>query len=184
MGWIAAAAGVAFGVALVMLMLFFRTKDARYDRVAEWSFVLFAVLAVPTIATVAGRLSGDGIVVPLVTAAGIIGVVLMGLGELGSTLKIVDFRRIAGVVTIGFLAFLLWIGAASILIVTGSGLAAGLGWLGLAAIVLGIAVVAWVSMTPGVISGQREPGNRQMSAFIVPMVGIVAWLLWLGLSLG
>ncbi len=48
MGWTAAAAGVAFGGALALLATFFATKNERFDRVAEWLFVVFAVLAIPS----------------------------------------------------------------------------------------------------------------------------------------
>ena len=44
MGLIAAAAGVAFGLALIFLATFLATKDDRFDRVAEWSFVAFALV--------------------------------------------------------------------------------------------------------------------------------------------
>jgi hypothetical protein len=119
------------------------------------------------------------------TAAGAIGTAVLGLSELGSALKLVDFRRIAGLTTVGFLAFLVWIGGVSIAILAtpASAFPATLGWLGLVSIVLGIAVVAWITRTPGVLAGQAEPDPGVMSFFFVPLAGMVAWMVWLGLSL-
>jgi hypothetical protein len=184
MGLISGAAGVAFGAALILLATFFATKNERFDRVAEWLFVAFAALAIPTMVAVAGRLSSEGPAVGVVSAVGIIGVALLGLGELGSSLKLVDFRRIAGAMTIGFLAFLAWIGAVSILAITGGGLPAELGWFGIGTVAVGIAIVLWIVREPGVITGEREPGRTQMTVLFVPMAGIVAWMAWLGTNLG
>ncbi len=168
---------------MVFLATFFATKNQRFDRVAEWSFVAFALLAIPTIVTIGGRVPNGGPALPVATVVGIVGVTAVGLGELGSTLKLVDFRRIAPLVTLGFLAFLAWIGIASVLVVSGGGLPVNLGWLGIGSIVLGVAIVAWIVREPGVMTGQREPGRTEMVAFFVPMVGVVAWMVWLGLSL-
>ena len=183
MGWIAGAAGLAFGGALTLLATFFATKNERFDRVAEWLFVAFAALAIPVIVAVAGRLTSEGPTVGIVSGVGIVGVAIVGLGELGSSLKLVDFRRIAPAMTIGFLAFLAWIGAVSILTITGGGLPASLGWFGLGTIAIGITIVLWIVRVPGVITGEREPKPGQMTVFFVPMAGIVAWMIWLGLNL-
>lgn len=184
MGWMAGAAGLAFGAALVLLASFFATKNERFDRAAEWLFVAFAVLAIPIMVTTAGRLSSEGLTVGVITVVGIVGVAVLGLGELGTTLKLLDFRRIAPAMTIGFLAFLAWIGAVSILTITGGGLPAELGWFGLGTIAVGIAIVLWIIRVPGVMTGAREPDARQMTVFFVPMAGIVAWMVWLGVNLG
>ncbi len=58
-----------------------------------------------------------------------------------------------------------------------------LGWLGLASILFGVAVIGWIAREPGVLSGEREPARAPMTAFFVPLVGIVLWMVWLGLSL-
>lgn len=183
MGWIAGAAGVAFAGALVLLATFFATKDQRFDRVAEWLFVAFAALAIPTMLAVAERLTSQGLTVGVVTAVGIGGVGVLGLGELGSSLRLIDFRRIAPVMTIGFLGFLAWIGAVSILMITGGGLPETLGWFGLGTIAVGMSIVLWIVRVPGVMSGEREPPMGHMAIFFVPMAGIVAWMVWLGLNL-
>jgi hypothetical protein len=184
MGWLAVAAGVLFGAALAMLSAFFVTKNERFDRIAEWCFVLFALCAIPTILSIANLFPDAGLAISVATVVGLVSVTIVGLAELGTTLSLVDFRRIAPIVTVAFLGFLVWIGLISVLIVAqGGGLPAGLGWLGIVAIVLGIAIVAWITRQPGVIGGEREPGRGPMLAFVVPMAGIVGWLVLLGLSL-
>lgn len=183
MGWLAIGAGVAFGLALGFLSMFFMTKNQRYDRIAEWAFVVFAILAVPTILAVGDRLSDGGLAAQAATVIGVVGVVVVGVGELGSTLKLIDFRRIAPVMSAGFFAFIGWIGLASVLALTSGELPVELGWFGLAVLVLGVVIVGWMIRTPGVMSGEREPERNQLLAFFVPMIGIVAWMAWLGLSL-
>ncbi len=83
MGWVAAAAGLAFGLALALLAAFFVSKDERFDRGAEWSFVVFAALAIPTIVAVAGHLAGSELVVAGSTAVGVAGVAVVGLESSG-----------------------------------------------------------------------------------------------------
>jgi len=187
MGWIAAGAGLTFGLALVMLATFFRTQNERFDRVAEWSFVLFGILATPTILAVSGKLGslGPEPVGIALTIIGVAGVLITGLGELGLVLKLVAFRRISALLTVAFLGFLVWIGGVSVATVTASSpaLPVNLGWLGIVSIVLGVAIIAWIVRVPGVITGDREPGQAAMAAFFVPMAGIVGWMIWLGLSL-
>ncbi|NJD29515.1 MAG: hypothetical protein FIA92_14630 [Chloroflexi bacterium] len=182
MPWIAVGAGVLFGLALLCLVAFFVTKDARFDRIAEWAFVGFAVLAVPTIVAANGQLAG-GALEALVMWAGILGVGFIGLGELAITLRLIEFRRVAAVITMGFLAFLAWIGAVSVLAIANGALPVELGWLGIVSIALGILIVAWLASQPGVLTAEREPSRIQMGAFLVPMAGIVVWLVWLGFSL-
>jgi hypothetical protein len=183
MSVVAMVAGIAFGSAIVLLASFFVTKVERYDRLAEWAFVVFAICAVPTVAIVGGRLPGSSTVNAVVTVLGATGAAVIGLGELGVTLHVVDFRKISALITVAFLAFLLWIGAVSVVVVTSGGLPVGLGWLGLVAIILGIAIIGSLVRVPGVLTGTAQPPRVQMVAFFVPMAGIVAWMLWLGLSL-
>ena len=183
MGWLAIATGVLFGAALAFLTAFFFTKNERFDRVAEWCFVLFVLGAIPTMLSVARLFRDGGPVVPIATAIGIVSVAVVGIAELGTTLRLVDFRRVAPIVTVAFLGFLVWIGIVSVLIVTQGRLPAALGWLGIAAIVLGIAIVGWITRQPGVMGGDREPARGPMIALVIPMAGIVGWLVLLGFNL-
>lgn len=187
MGPTAIAAGLLFGLAIVMLALFFRTQDARFDRVAEWSFVAFGVTGVLTVLAVSGRIGvgGGGALGAVATILGVAGAAVVGLVELGTTLRLVDFRRVAPLITMAFFAFLAWIGLASLSFVTGGApsLPMALGWLGVASILVGALVVASIVRVPGVITGQVDPPNTAMTAFFVPMAGIIAWLAWLGLVL-
>jgi hypothetical protein len=122
MPWLAVGAGVLFGLALALLAAFFVTHDRRLDRASEWAFVGFAVLAIPTMLDVAGRLEVEGPAVPILTAMGVLGAAVVGLGELAMTVGLIDYRRVAVPLTIAFLAVLGWIGLASLLIVVGGGL--------------------------------------------------------------
>ena len=183
MSVVAVVAGVTFGGAIALLAAFFATKVERYDRIAEWSFVVFGACAVPTIVTVGGRLPVGSTVGTVVTVIGAAGAAAIGLGELGSSLHLVDFRKISALITLAFVAFLLWIGAVSVITLASGGLPIGLGWLGLVSIILGVGIIGSLARVPGVLTGVAEPPRAQMVAFFVPMLGIVGWMVWLGLSL-
>jgi hypothetical protein len=183
MALVTAGAGIAFGLAFGFLGAFFATKNERFDRVAEWLFVAFGVLSVPAMLAIAGRLPNGGIAVGAITAIGIVGAVGTGLGELVITLRLVDFRRVAALLTVAFVAFLVWVGGISVLVVTGGGFPAALGWLGLSAIVVGILMLALTVREPGVITGEREPGPIQMAGLVLVMVAVVAWMIWLAANL-
>lgn len=178
----AGAAGVLFGISIGALAAFFATRDERFDRLAEWAFVAFAVAATVTMLAVVALLP-SGPAATAITAVGVAGVAVIGVGELAVTLRLVDFPRVSPLVTAGFLAFLAWVGGVSALIVDGATLPAALGWLGLAAIVAGLAVTALILARPGVLTGRTEPDARLLRVFFVPMTGIVVWLIWLGTTL-
>jgi hypothetical protein len=161
----------------------FRTKVAAYDRLAEWAFVVFAASAVPTILGLGGRLAELGLVGQAVTAAATLGVVVLGLAELGSGLGLLDFRRFGPFVALGFVAFLVWVGVVSFVTLGGAAFPAAFGWLGLASIVVGIAMIANVARTPGAMTGGAEPSPTAMALILLPIGGIVAWLVWLGVVL-
>ena len=183
MGLAAGAAGVLFGIAIGALATFFATRNDRFDRVAEWAFVAFAVAAIVTMLAVPPLLPEGGVLASAVTAVGVVGAAVIGIGELGVALRLIDFRRVSVIITAGFLAFLAWVGGVSVLVIGGAALPAALGWLGMAAIVVGVALVGLLLARPGVLTGQVEPDPRLMVAFFVPMAGVVAWLLWLGTTL-
>ena len=184
MNLLAAGAALAFGAGLVLLATFFATRNARFDRLAEWAFVGFAILSIPTLPAVADRLPAGSVVTPVVTAIGLAGAVGLGLAELLVTVGAVDFRRIGPAATLAFCAYLTWIGAVSVVAILGGRLPAALGWLGLASIVVAAVLVAAIVRTPGVLRGEREPSRTLSMAFGLPMLGIVAWMLWLAGSLG
>jgi hypothetical protein len=178
----AIAAGVVFGLSLVLLAAFFRTQSTRLDALATWGLVVFALLIIPVMLVVRDRLGQDGAAATALTVAGILGVAVVGLGEAATGLRLVDFRRVAIATTIGFVLFLLWVGGVSAMLVAASNpvLPVTLGWLGLGAIALGIAIMAWIFRTPGVATGDASPNPTAMTAFFVPLAGVVAWLGWLG----
>lgn len=188
MGVVVAGAGISFGLALVLLAAFFRTQIQLLDRLAEWCFVLFGILGVVGIVGVRDWM-GDGmagVAGTALTAVGVAGAAVMGLAELGSVLRLVDFRRIAGLTTVAFLLFLLWVAGVSAVALTTAPtpMPTSLAWLGVISIASGVAIVAWIVRTPGVITGDAEPGSTAMTVFFLPMVGIVAWMLWLSSLVG
>jgi len=183
MGLLVIGAGLAFGAAIAFLAAFFRTKVERYDRIAEWAFVVFALLGIPAMVGTAWRLADGGSLVGWATVLGGGGVLGLGVGELGSVLGRVDFRRIAPAMTAGFLLFLVWIGAMSGVILATGDLPAALGWLGVGSIILGMAIVLWIMRDPAVRRAERDPGTTGLMLFFVPLVGLVSWMVWLGLVL-
>lgn len=144
---------------------------------------MFALAAIPTMLSVAGLLPNGGLTTGIATVIGIAGATILGLAELGSTRHLIDFRRIAPVVTIALIGMPLWIGMISALIVAqGGGWPARLDRAGIVSIVLGIAMIVWIVGTAGVLDGPEEPGRSQMIALAVPMAGIVGWPVWLGID--
>jgi hypothetical protein len=179
MAWIPAAAGVALAAAIGLLGAFFATKNELYDRVAELAFVVFGVTGIGTALMVAGQFPDAGIGIAILTAVGIVGAGAVGLGELGTMLRLVDFRRISMPVTIGFLAFLIWVGVVAVLAIGDDRFPTAFGWLGIGSIAVGVATMLWIVRKPGVVSGDADPGVA-MWLFFAPLAGIVAWLAWLG----
>ena len=62
-----------FAAAAVLLSLFFVTSDERFDRVAEWAFVAFAVFAIALCALVQDRLGPSSGVTIVFTATSAVG---------------------------------------------------------------------------------------------------------------
>lgn len=113
---------------------------------------MFALAAIPTMLSVAGLLPNGGLTTGIATVIGIAGATILGLAELGSTRHLIDFRRIAPVVTIALIGMPLWIGMISALIVAqGGGWPARLDRAGIVSIVLGIAMIVWIVGTAGVL---------------------------------
>lgn len=180
MGWAAIVSGIALTAALGLLGTFLATKNQIYDRIAEVSFVVFGVTAIITALLVADQFPDGGLGMTVLTIAGIGGASIVGLGELGTMLRVVDFRRIGMPVTIGFLAFLVWVGVVAVLAIGDQRFPAAFGWLGIGSIVVGVGTMLWIIRKPGVVSGDADPGAG-MWLFFIPLVGIIAWLIWLGL---
>jgi len=184
MNWMAVGAGLALGTSIGMLAAFFATRNERFDRIAEWSFVVLALLGVPTMLAVGDRLAAGGLAAQGLTWIGIVGIVIVGLGELGTTLRLVDFRKISPVVALGFMAFLVWVGGSSAVTISGGGLPVEHGWLGVGSIALALLLMGTLLRTPGVMTGEKDPSRALMIGFFVPILGVVAWLIWLGALLG
>lgn len=184
MGAVAAfGAAAAFVAAALLLSAFFATNDRRFDRLAEWAFVAFAGFAIVLAILVRQHLGAGSAVVTLVSAVGIAGVAVVGLLELLSTLGRIDFQRYGQSAALGFAAWLLWIAGVSALGLADGTLPAGLGWLGLATVVASLIVVGRFAADRELIRAERAPGIAQMAPMLAVFVGVVAWLVWLGLTL-
>jgi len=57
------------------------------------------------------------------------------------------------------------------------------GWLGIAAVVVGLGAIAWVSRDRAQLHGERHPTGFKMTLGVVPFVAVAAWLIWLGANL-
>jgi hypothetical protein len=177
MVYVGIAAALSLAGAMGLLTLFFATRNERYDRLAEALFVVFGVLQLPVI--VAVRADSQSALAYVSMGLGLAGAGGMAIGELLSLLRLIDFRRIAGLLTLAFIAFLAWIGLTSVDLLGSPLYPPALAWLGIASIAAGMLIMAWIVLTPGVIRGDREPGRWQMLTFFAPTTGIVAWMLWL-----
>jgi len=180
---VAFGAAAAFAGAALLLSAFFATGDRRFDRVAEWAFVAFAGFAIALALVVQQRLGPETGEVVLVTSLGIAGVAVLGALELLSTLGRIDFQRYGISAALGFAAWLLWIAGVSALGLARGTLPVGLGWLGLAAVAASLIVVARFATDRELIRAERAPGLAEMAPLLAVFVGIVAWLVWLGLTL-
>lgn len=186
MGPIVLAAGALLGLAIAGLALFFRTGDARFDRVAEWAFAGFGLTGAISALTLAGRIGeAGGLLAGVASGLGVTGTVLLGLAELATALRLVAWRRVAPLTTLAFVGVLLWIGLASVAIASGAApsLPVGIGWLGIGAIVAGLGVLTWLGRTPGLLTGQAAPPPTAMAGFLVPAAAMVGWFAWLGAAL-
>lgn len=181
--WLGTGAALAFGGGLVLLAVFFATKDERFDHGSEIAFVIFAVLVIPVIVAVRDQLAPSWSLAPIVAIVGIVGVAVVGLAELGFFLRVIDFRKVAGVITLAFLGYLAWIGATSVAMLSTTAFPTALGWLGLGSMALAALIIGLVSLTPGVMRGDRDPSRVQMGSFFLPLVGMVAWMIWLAAEL-
>lgn len=185
MGPIALAAGVLLGLAMLGLALFFRTGDRRFDQVAEWGFAGFGLTGALTALEVAGRI-GDagGLLAAVGSGLGVAGTILLGLAEVATALRLLDWRRVAPLTTLAFVGVLAWIGLVSVSLASGAAptIPAGVGWLGIGSIVAGFGVITWLARLPGMLTGQAAPPASAMAAFLVPAAGLVGWFAWLGAS--
>lgn len=181
MVYVGMAAALSLAGAMVLLTLFFATRNERYDRIAEALFVAFGVLQLPVVVVVSGGTQSP--LAYISVGLGLAGAAGIAIGELLSLLGLIDFRRVAGPLTLAFLAFLAWIGLTSVEMLGSPLYPAALAWLGIASIAAGTLIVASMMLTPGVIRGDREPGRLQMLTFFAPLTGMVAWMLWLATTL-
>lgn len=182
-GFAAVLAGVSFALAMSLLITFFVTNDQRADRWAERVFLVFFVLAALVVYEIHLRYVAQS---PLVWVATIAALGALGglfVAETLVTTGRIQFDRVAAFQTGGFAVFVLWILAASALILTFGGLPASVGWLGVVAVAIALAVIGWLVRDPKLVRGERAPTTAENALTTLPFIGVVAWLVWLGLSL-
>lgn len=182
-GLAALGAGVFFGLSMALLIVFFVTKNEQADRWSERSFLVFFVLAAVVIYEIHRRYVDRSPLVWVATIAGLAGMAVSFVLELLVTARRVEFTRVAPLLTGGFVVFILWLLAASAMILAFGGLPAELGWLGVVAVVVAIGVIGWLVRDPAMMKGERSPTQVEMALSVVPFIGVIAWLVWLGLNL-
>lgn len=182
-GLAAIGAGVFFALSMALLVAFFVTKNEQADRWSERVFLVFFVLAAVVIYEIHRRYVDRSGLVWAATIAGLAAMAVSFVLELAVTTRRVEFGRVAALLTGAFAFFMLWLLAASVMILALGGLPAALGWLGMAAVAVGLGVIGWFVRDPAMVKGERAPTQAEMALSVVPFIGVIAWLLWLGASL-
>lgn len=176
-------AGVFFALALASLAVFFITRDERADRLSSLAFPAFEILMIPVMLEIHGRYVEQAALTWVATSIGLAAMFVLISSGLLVVAGRVTFPQVAILQTAAFAAFTLWIAATSWLALAFGGLPAGLGWLGLAAIVLSLGAIAWMVRDRALVRGERDPTRPEMVMSVVPFVTLAAWLIWLGTSL-
>jgi len=179
---VAILAGLAFTAAMTMLLTFFVTGNARADRAGNVFFLLFYALAAIVVAQLHARYVDLTALVWAPTAVALVALVVLFTSQALVLAGRVDFRRVAVLQTAGFGVYVLWLLAASVLVIAFGGLPLVLGWLGLAAVAVTLAALAVFGRDPAVIRGDRPPGRIEALFGFAPLLAIAAWLIVLGLS--
>jgi hypothetical protein len=176
-------AGVSFTLALVLLSVDFVTKGELADRLSNWAFLAFEILMVLVIVEVHRRYVDQSALTWLGTAAGLAAMtVLIVSGSLVISGR-VTFARVGAMQSAAFAVFAVWVAITSWLAYAFGGLPAGLGWLGLVAVVVTVGAIVWFMRDRALVRGERPPTRAEMTMGVVPFVALAAWLTWLGASL-
>ena len=182
MAFVTLGTAATFAAAAVLLATFFATKNDRFDRLAEWLFVVFAGFAIALAVLVQQRLeTGSGLAI-LVTAIGIAGVSVVGLIELLSTLGRINFERYGGLAALGFAGWLAWIAGVSLIGLASGAVPVLLGWLGILVVAVALVVVGRFALDRSLVRGERSPGLAEMAPLLAVFVAVIAWLVWRGVT--
>ena len=176
-------AGVFFALALGLLAVFFIAKSQLADSLSNWAFLAFEILMIPVMLEIHRRYVDQAALTWAVTVIGLAALVVLIVSGLLVVAGRVTFPQVSIPQTAAFAVFILWVAATSVLALAFGGLPAGLGWLGIAAVVVGLGAIAWISRDRALVRGERAPTGLEMMFGVVPFIAIAAWLIWLGASI-
>jgi len=164
-----------------LLVTFFMTGNARADRLSNVFFLAFYALAAAAAWGIHLRYVESSALVWVATAAVLVVLAALFVSQALVLAGRIEFRRVAVLQTVAFSVYILWILASSLLALAYGVPPAWLGWLGVAAVVAGLAVLAWFARDPALIKGDRNPDRLESALATIPFVAIAAWLIALGL---
>ncbi len=173
----------SFALGIVLLVVEFATKSELADRLSGAAFLGFEVLLIPAIFDVHRRYVDESALTWLGSAVGLIALAVLIVSGLLVLLGRVTFPQVALLQTGAFVGFIAWMAIVSVLILSLGGLPTALGWLGIAAVVVGLAVILAMTRDRALVRGEREPTRPEQLAGTVPCLALVAWLMWLAVSL-
>jgi hypothetical protein len=180
---VAFVAAVAFLTAIISLTAYTRTNRTLYDTLENWSFLVLFLAFAFLIFDLHRSYIDQAPIIWLFTVLGLAGTLISLVGQIQVMVGGVPFGRIAMRQTLTFGGILIWIAGLSWIVISEGGLPPGLGWLGLAAVVVGAAIIGLLTRDPTLMKGERAPKSGELVLGVVPFVGIAAWLIWLGTSL-
>ncbi len=182
MGVSAILAGVSLLAAAGLLMTFFATDSEIADRASNWFFLAFYGLAIWAMVEAHRFYVGQAAWMWALTIIGVVAAAVSFVLTLMVLTGRVDFTRVAVLNTLTFVAVLVWMLGVSILILVEGGLPTALGWFGVGVMTVSGIVVASLAADRDLMTGARRPGAVMNTVFAIILLGLVSWLLWLGLA--
>jgi hypothetical protein len=181
MGWLAVAAGLAYGLnSAISALAIARDPDrSATPPGGAWASFAFAIFAVPAMLAAAGAAEA-GVIVAVATIVCAVGVAGVGLDALMRAFAWQVPVGLKSLFPIGFLGFHIWVAILSVAILLGAALPAGLGWLGIVTIG-GFVAGAMLSMS--MPEADWGHGRAWFVSAFAPQAGVAVWMVWLGLSL-
>jgi hypothetical protein len=175
-------AGVSLLVASGLLIVFFVTENETADRASNWAFTGFYAFMAWTVVEVHRFYVDEAGWVWAATIVALVVLAFLFVAQLAIVLGRVDFRSVAIATTVGFVVILLWMLATSVVIITQGGLPEALGWFGVGVITLSVVVIGASAIDRELILGEKTPGPVMNALYGLVLVGLTAWLIWLGLA--
>ena len=183
----AVSAALVLLASAIFIVVFFATDTEAWGRANDATIALFAALMIAPAMEIYRRYEpGSGPVLGVCTFVGIAGMLVIVVTSALTAAAMLDWLLSAKIGAVGFGGFLIWMAAASVLIVRRGGLPDSLGRFGL--VTVGIVAVA-VGLTirhirvHGSLSGQIRPPTSMWVVFAIAFLCFPAWTVWLGISL-